>query len=116
MTGTFNLSKGEMIGVLVGQEGGIRNNRRSSGGGGGTFVLRGSDTPLIVGGGGGGLRAVTSRHQGCDASTETSGNPGYNSWSGGSNGHGAMIGDDKPSGETKNEEIIFTSPKSVSHI
>ena len=107
MLGTFNLSKGEMIEILVGQEGGIRNNARSSGGGGGTFVVRGSNTSLIVAGGGGGLRALTSRHEGCDASTSTSGNPGYNSWSGGSNGHGAVTGYEKPSGEINNENDYF---------
>ena len=113
MVGTFNLTEGEIIQILVGQEGGIRNKVSSSassgvvvagggGGGGGTFVVRGRNTSLIVAGGGGGLRAVTSRHEECDANTNTSGNPGYNSWSGGSNGHGSfsMTGDDTPSGES----------------
>ena len=98
MVGTFNLSKDELIQIIVGQEGGIRNLGGSSGGGGGTFVVRGSNTSLIVAGGGGGLKNVTSRHEGCDASTNTSGNPGYNSWSGGSNGDGATTGDEEPSG------------------
>ena len=53
MVGTFNLSQGEIIQILVGQEGGIRHNGWSSGGGGGTFVVRRSNTPLIVAGGGG---------------------------------------------------------------
>jgi len=105
MVGTFNLSQGEIIQILVGQEGGIRHDLSSGvsgagGGGGGTFVVRGSNTSLIVAGGGGGLRTVTSRHEGCDASTSKSGNPGYNSRSGGSNGQGAGTGDDKPSGES----------------
>ena len=106
MVGTFNLSQGEIIQILVGQEGGIRHNDLSSGvgggggGGGGTFIVRGSNTSLIVAGGGGGLRAVTSRHEGCDANTNKSGNPGYKSLSGGSNGNGAETGDDKPSGES----------------
>ena len=111
MVGTFNLSKGEMIEILVGQEGGIRNNGNGSGGGGGTFVVRGSNTSLIVAGGGGGIRTVTSRHEGCDASTNTSGNPGHKSWSGGSHGRGAVTGDrQKPSGESNNENnhIHFT--------
>ena len=103
MIGTFNLLGGDIIQILVGQEGGIRHNDLSSaaggvpiavggggGGGGGTFVVRGGNTPLIVAGGGGGLSAVTSRHEGCDANTNTSGNPGYNSGSGGSNGHGSI--------------------------
>ena len=109
MVGTFNLSQGEIIQILVGQEGGIRKNGKSSGGGGGTFVVRESNIPLIVAGGGGGLRAVTSRHEGCDANTSTSGNPGYKSWSGGSNGHGGMTADDGWSGEgNDNDYIHFT--------
>ena len=111
MVGTFNLTEGEIIQILVGQEGGIGKNVSSStssgavvagGGGGGAFVVRGRNTSLIVAGGGGGLRAVTSRHQGCDANTNTSGNPGYNSWSGGSNGHGSfsVTGNNRSSGES----------------
>ena len=120
MVGTCNLSQGEIIQILVGQEGGMRHNDFSSGvgggqgglvgggaggslvggGGGGTFIVRGGSTSLIVVGGGGGLRAVTPRHEGSDASTNKSGNPGYKSWSGGSNGNGAETGDDKPSGES----------------
>ena len=62
MVGTFRLNKGEVIQVIVGQEGGITNRRWSSGGGGGTFVVRGANTPLIIAGGGGGLQSVFSRH------------------------------------------------------
>ena len=93
MIGTFSLSKGEIIKILVGQEGGNNNRGTSSGGGGGTFVVRGSSTPLIIAGGGGGVAKVYSRHSGCDASTSTTGNPGHKSWSGGSNGHGADTSD-----------------------
>ena len=90
MIGTFRLNKGEVIQVLVGQEGGINKGSYSSGGGGGTFVVRGANTPLIIAGGGGGVLYVYSRHTECDASSNTSGNPGYGSWSGGSNGHDAQ--------------------------
>ena len=88
MVGTFNPSQGEMIQILVGQEGEIRSSGKigGSGGGGGTFVVRGSNTALIVAGSGGGVRAVTSRHEECDANISTSGNPGYKAWSGGSSG------------------------------
>ena len=99
MIGTFNLSKGEIIQMLIGQEGGIDKGLYGSGGGGGTFVVRGSITPLIIAGGGGGITLVSSRHEGCDASTSTTGNPGYRSWSGGSNGHGANTSDDGSSGK-----------------
>ena len=101
MIGTFSLCKGEIIHILVGQEGGINSGFPfySSGGGGGTFVVRGSNTSLITAGGGGGLYLVKSRHAGCDSNTNTTGNPGYRSWSGGSNGHGAQVADDGRSGK-----------------
>ena len=115
MVGTFNLSKDELIQIIVGQEGGIRIHGHSSGGGGGTFVVRRSNSSLIVAGGGGGLRAVTSRHQGCYASTSRSGKPGHKSWLEGSNGHGAKV-NEKPSGESNKENsIAFISQKSVAH-
>jgi len=99
MIGTFSLSKGEIIQILVGQEGGINKISQSAGGGGGTFVVRGSNTPLIIAGGGGGIESSQTRHAGCDASTSTTGNPGYKSWSGGSNGYGAQTADSDNSGE-----------------
>ena len=111
MTGTFNLSKGEEVQIVVGQEGGInRNGEGSTGGGGGTFVVRGSNTPLIIAGGGGGIHALQSRHAGCDANMSTAGNPGHKSWSGGSNGHGAQTADDGYSGieELFGDLMLFT--------
>ena len=98
MIGTFILSKDEIIHILVGQEGGINTVRYGSGGGGGTFVVRGSNALLIIAGGGGGTRKAWSRHEGCDASTSTTGNPGYRSWTGGSDGHGAQTANNGPSG------------------
>ena len=97
--GTFSLLKGEIIQILVGQEGGINTVSSASGGGGASFVVRGSNTPLIVAGGGGGVETPVSRHVGCDASTNTTGNPGFRSWSGGENGNGAQIADSSNSGE-----------------
>ncbi len=104
MIGTFSLSKGEIIQILVGQEGGINILTYSSGGGGGTFVVRGSKTPLIIAGGGGGIFFAQSRHAGCDASTSTTGNPGYQSWTGGRNGHGSQVADGGVSGN----DILLT--------
>ena len=98
MIGTFSLCQGEIIHILIGQEGGINEVDYGSGGGGGTFVVRGNNTPLIIAGGGGGVDMVSSRHAGCDANTSTAGNPGYRSWSGGSNGHGAQTADGGTSG------------------
>ena len=96
MKGTFRLSKGETIHILVGQEGGINTVGSAAGGGGGTFVVRGSSTPLIVAGGGGGVDFSKSRYTGCDASAGTAGRTGYKSLAGGSGGQGAQtasIGD-----------------------
>jgi len=59
MIGTFHLNKGELIQIIVGQEGGINRNGRSSGGGGGTFVVRGRNTLLIIAGGGGGIESAS---------------------------------------------------------
>ena len=99
MIGTFRLSKGETIQILVGQEGGTNRNGETSGGGGGTFVVRASNTPMIIAGGGGGIQTAYSRHTECDASTSTSGRAGYKSWSGGSSGHGANTADSSYSGK-----------------
>ena len=99
IVGKFRLNEGEVIQILVGQEGGINKRDRSSGGGGGTFVVRGTDTPLIIAGGGGGVLFVFSRHTECDASSNTSGNPGVRLWPGGSNGHGAQTADYRSSGK-----------------
>ena len=100
MIGTFRLYKSEVIQILVGQEGGMNSISYSSGGGGGTFVVRGNNTPVIIAGGGGGIQRAQSRHAGCDANTTTIGNPGYRSWSGGSNGHGAQIAGNGHSGKS----------------
>ena len=90
MIGTFSLIKGEVIQILIGQEGGINNVTDASGGGGGSFVVRGAAIPLIIAGGGGGIERATARHSHCDASTSTTGNTGYKSLAGGSSGSGAQ--------------------------
>ena len=100
MIGTFSLIKDEIIRILVGQEGGSEDHDWSSGGGGGTFVVRQNNTPLIIAGGGGGLYYLTKRHAGCDASTNTTGNPGYRSaGSGGIGGLGGQSGNASYAGE-----------------
>ena len=90
LIGEFRLNMSEVIQVLVGQEGGSNIKAWGSGGGGGTFVVRGNSTPLIIagGGGGGGPRAKYGYGR-CNANTGTTGNAGYTSWPGGSNGTGA---------------------------
>ena len=91
MIGNFNLTKDEIIHVLVGQKGEKGNsNPKTAGGGGGTFVVKENNKPLIIAGGGGGIKNVLEQHPGCDASISTTGNEGYNFplGSGGSNGNG----------------------------
>ncbi|CAH3138251.1 unnamed protein product, partial [Pocillopora meandrina] len=91
MIGHFNLTKDEIIHVLVGQKGKRGNtDKQTAGGGGGTFVVKEDNTPLIIAGGGGGIKNMSEQHLRCDASTSTTGNAGDNSplGSGGSNGHG----------------------------
>ena len=78
MIGTFELNKGDVIQILVGQEGGIGGGRNGPGGGGGTFVVKKDRTPLIIAGGGGGVKIRTLRLEGCNANTSTTGNPGNN--------------------------------------
>ena len=89
MIGEFRLKMKEVIQVLVGQRGGRKKGAWSPGGGGGTFVVRGDSTPLIIAGGGGGVPRDENRHEKCNANTDTTGNAGYTSWPGGSNGTGA---------------------------
>ena len=61
--GSFKLSRGRQVKILVGQEGGatMQFADRPGGGGGGTFVTLSDDTPLIIAGGGGG--GGTARNQ-----------------------------------------------------
>ena len=100
MGGEFDLSKGDVLKILVGQEGGKNTVRYSSGGGGGTFVVTSINTPLIVAGGGGGIQKLRIRLENCDASIETSGRKnqcqrGCAIWPGGFNGNGASTASDR---------------------
>ena len=69
----FILTKGDVLKILLGQEGSKNTVHQSSGGGGGTFVATSANTSLIVAGGGGGIDNLRSRLTNCDASTEKSG-------------------------------------------
>lgn len=84
MIGDFTVAPGEVLTLIVGQEGGI-DDTREAGGGGGSFVANASDEPLIVAGGGGG-RAWDGMGSppfvGMDANTTTNGNDGYGSTGG----------------------------------
>jgi hypothetical protein len=96
MKGTFNLTQGMVLAILVGQKGVVKNTACNAGGGGGTFVWDKSDTtqPLIVGGGGGGYPGgCTGAGSGLDASITTNGTTGgFGTSTPGSDGNGATPG------------------------
>jgi len=90
--GDFELEIGDVLYVLVGQQG--ESDRYVGGGGGGTFVFKNDFNPeseddfLIVAGGGGG-QSRTYWSSSIDAALGTSGNDGYCGYeTGGSNGYG----------------------------
>ena len=90
---TTTLIKGEVIRILVGQQG--TGDGNFSSGGGGTFVVRGTDTPIIVAGGGGGmsnLMTYPNQEPFSDASITTSGKTTPYGYAGGSNGGGGFSG------------------------
>ena len=90
MKGTFSLTRGTLLTILVGQAGSIVNGgvpQLPGGGGGGTFITFSSNTALLVAGGGGGGGAVTGNSHDGDPSQITE----EGSQSGGSNGTGGTI-------------------------
>ena len=87
MKGTFSLSAGDVLWILVGQAG---TGQQSSGGGGGSFVARGATyqnaKPLLIAGGGGGGRSSSYAGPGRPGNTTTNGTSGK--YAGGTNGNG----------------------------
>jgi len=89
MVGDFNLTAGEVIQVLVGQEGGATVGVEHYGGGGGSFVVTSTNTCLIAAGGGGGAGG-TGGGPGVDASIGLDGLAGVSGGTGGLNGNGGF--------------------------
>lgn len=98
MVSTFNLTQGQKLKIVVGQQGtGTTTNScgGDGGGGGGTFVSTESNTPLLVAGGGGGAgsngfgREETLKH----APDSTNGNKGSGTTggAGGTGGNGGSV-------------------------
>ena len=103
MSGTYSLTKSEVINIIVGQHG---EHQHAGGGGGGSFVYRNAtDTyPICVAGGGGSISSWASTSLGspanqytpgawCDGQSGTSGGgaqggSGYSSSAGGTGGNG----------------------------
>ena len=85
MKGTFTVTPGQILKILVGQQGVLGGY--NGGGGGGTFITDSYYQPMIIAGGGGGSTYPNSN--GADATTSTNGTPGVNGGSaGGSGGSG----------------------------
>ena len=89
MKGTFNLTRGTLLKILVGQAGsqGTVGKPLPGGGGGGTFVISSWNGVLIVAGGGGGGGAMPGNNHDGDPGQITE----EGSQSGGSNGTGGTI-------------------------
>lgn len=83
MRGDFSLTKGQVLTIIVGQEG---TQNSCNGGGGGASAVNRSTTALLVAGGGGGTRESVAQN-GCDASTAQQGGTG----SGSSSTHGCGL-------------------------
>jgi hypothetical protein len=82
--GDFQLTAGQQIKILVGQQGGVSN---SGSGGGGSFVTTSANVPLLVAGGGGGQYSTSSLLHNADAVTANNGQA-TGCTSGGAGGNG----------------------------
>jgi len=86
--GDLSLTQGDVLKILVGQEGWLGDPRPGWGGGGGSFVTDINDNPLFVAGGTGGPHTGRLPSATIDASLTTSGNPSQNPGGEGTNGNG----------------------------
>lgn len=89
MIGEFSLTQGQVLKILVGQQGdGLTVNRNDYSGGGGSFVATNTNTPLIVAGGGGGAQ-VSGQFTNATITTLANGaSSGYSNGQPGNNGNG----------------------------
>jgi hypothetical protein len=99
MSGDFAVTPGQVLTVVVGQEGQLQiggNTQNSSGGGGGTFVYDASNVLFIAAGGGGGkcnYTGSTPLHADGHGLTGTSGGASSDGNAGGTAGSGGNGGD-----------------------
>ena len=87
MVGTFNLNQGDILNIIVGQEG-ISNGHWAGGGGGGSFVIR-NGAPLIIAGGGGGGGKIGGYAWVIHGTASQNAGSGQYGGTGGTNGNGA---------------------------
>ena len=89
MQGVFYFTQGEIIKILVGQEGTeLLSSRYDFSGGGGSFVTDISNNPYIIAGGGGGAEVAGVGSHGSVSTTGSDGSGGYDNGVGGSAGNG----------------------------
>ena len=99
MIGTFSLTEGTVLKILVGQKGGdafsdsCSHENRSGGGGGGTFVADENNIPFIVAGGGNGDSWGGWNTNGVDALTTNDGSTDGGVIYGRAGGGGGFTGD-----------------------
>lgn len=98
--GNFHLKRGDVLKILVGQEGGVNSVSGGAGGGGGSFVVNDDNTALLIAGGGGGVDKMKGESPRCHGSGTSDGNAGYggSQFQGGTGGKGAEEGDNNYSG------------------
>lgn len=92
MQGTFALTAGQVLKILVGQQGVSGNPDDGCGGGGGSFVTASDNTPLIVAGGGSGDGADQAGISAVISTTSTANGDGSVAGSAGPSGGGANDG------------------------
>lgn len=75
MAGDFTLTAGDVLSILVGQQGETVSSDRNTGGGGGSFVIENINNNILViaGGGGGSANAFATAH----GTTSANGQTGY---------------------------------------
>ncbi|PFX18878.1 hypothetical protein AWC38_SpisGene16737 [Stylophora pistillata] len=98
--GNFHLKRGDVLKILVGQEGGVNSVSGGAGGGGGSLVVNDDNTALLIAGGGGGVDKMKGESPRCQGSGTSDGNAGYggSQFQGGTGGKGAEEGDNNYSG------------------
>ena len=89
MKGTFTVSPGDTLKILVGQH---LNSTGGNGGGGGTFVCKSNNDPLIIAGAGGGSARTTDSTNKHGNTTTTGGTGAAGGGAGGTNGSGGNAG------------------------
>ena len=92
MIGTFSLTQGEIISILVGQEGGVNSTGCNAGGGGGSFVWMTGDSTLLIAAGGGGGGGHGGGGGGHGGTTSNNGTGAFGTSTAGTSGNGATPG------------------------